>query len=67
MLQVTDSQFSRNQYGGGFRIRGGACDLDMSNTVLEDNSNSGINITYSGGRRVLRNVVSRRNKGIGKC
>ena len=50
---------------GWFRIRGGACDVDMRRTVLDNNSQSGLNITYSGGRRILQNVKTRSNRGIG--
>lgn len=64
-FQVTGSEFSGNDYGAGFRIRGGACDVDMSDTVMDNNAQSGMNITYSGGRRILQNVKTRRNRGLG--
>ena len=65
MFQVADSEFSGNDYGAGLRIRGGACDVDMRHTVLDNNAQSGLNITYSGGRRILQNVKTRNNRGIG--
>ena len=64
--QVDNSQFSRNGYGAGLRIRGGAADVDIRNTNFDENANSGLNITYSGGRRILQRVKARRNHGIGE-
>jgi len=45
-VKVARSQFKDNDYGAGLRIRGGACDVDIRDTTIEGNSNSGLNITY---------------------
>ena len=65
-MQVANSQFLRNAYGAGFRIRGGAADVDMKDTVMSENADSGLNITYSGGRRILERVRTTNNYGMGK-
>lgn len=64
-VSVNNSIFTSNGYGAGLRINGGAADLSIVNSVFTNNQDSGVNITYSGGRKVLQNLVIENNRGIG--
>ncbi|KAK6181325.1 hypothetical protein SNE40_009204 [Patella caerulea] len=59
------TEISHNMYGAGIRVYGGAGEVTINNTLLEENSKCGVNITYAGGFQLINNSRIINNHGYG--
>jgi hypothetical protein len=64
-LFVNQSRFVENQFDAGLKLLNGSADLLLNASLFERNEDTGVNVHYSGGYRVLNSTVFRANRGYG--